>query len=711
MRMSFKKFVLTSSVIIATVIITFVLKTRSGYDYAMSNQLSKESSPYLLQHKDNPVNWYAYNDDAFELAKKLDRPIFLSIGYSTCHWCHVMEHESFEDTEVAKLMNDTFVNIKVDREERPDVDHLYMSICQMLTGSGGWPLTIIMTPDKRPFFAGTYFPKSSQANRPGMLDLIPSIDDAWTNKREEVLQSAQKIVAGIVQYGQNITPTATSTTLFEDTFTQFSTQFDTTYKGLKNSPKFPMPHTYMFLIDYYKKTGEKQALTMLNETLHAMYFSGLYDHLGKGFHRYSTDEKWHLPHFEKMLYDQALLLSLYSRAYQLEQNETYKEIIQEIIDYVSTDLRHAKGGFFSAEDADSEGREGAFYVWEMHELEELLTQDELKLATQFYALKKEGNFLDESTRQLTGENILDPVQSFSQFAKQNNLEINAFKTELAKLQQKLLTHRKTRVRPGLDDKILVDWNGLMIAGLADAYKFSSNQQAKDLAINAYTFIKKYGFVENKLIHRIKDETAGIAATSFDYQFLCYGLIKLFEATADETYLIDALNLFNTSKELFFDDKAGAFVISNADDLIYHQKDSYDGAIPASNSVAYFNALKLSQYTHNAELFIVAKKLADFVSESLNNYPLGYTFWLQGSYLLESSLPTLVSTLKITNSQRNQLIKLNPNLVIQDLTETPKLAKLITQNGFQTDIKGYYYCTDFTCLAPTSDFEQLINQIK
>ena len=676
----------------------------------MSNQLANESSPYLLQHKDNPVHWYAYSSEAFELAEKLDRPIFLSIGYSTCHWCHVMEHESFEDEEVATLMNETFVNIKVDREERPDVDHFYMSVCQMLTGSGGWPLTVIMTPDKKPFFAGTYFPKQSYSGRPGMLELIPSIKEAWTNNRSEVLESAQKIIAGIIQYEQVSTPTQTTKSLLDDTFSQFNSQYDSKFKGLKNSPKFPMPHTYMFLADYYEKTQEINALTMLTDTLDAMYFSGMYDHLGHGFHRYSTDEQWHLPHFEKMLYDQALLLSLYAKAYDLTQNPTYKDVVNNIISYTTTDLMNKEGGFYSAEDADSEGREGAFYVWEIDELKAILTPDELSLLTQFYDLKKEGNFIDEATRKLTGENILDPIESYEKFAKSKNIDILSFKSELESIHQKLLMYRNKRIRPGLDDKILTDWNGLMIAGLSDAYLYSGNETAKTLAINTYSYIKKYGFSNNQLQHRIKNEKAGISATSFDYQFLCYGLIKLFEATHDESYLEDALSLFNTAKDLLFDHNAGAFVISKADDLIYHQKDSYDGAIPASNSVAYFNALKLSQYTHSADLFVIAKKLSGFASNSINAYPLGYTFWLKGEFLLESSLPTLVSTAPLSKHQTEQLKQLKSNLIIQDLTRTPKLAEIIKKNGFQTSKNSYYYCTNFTCLAPTTSFETLIKQI-
>src|SRR5210317_654661 len=361
------------------------------------NNLRLEKSPYLLQHAENPVNWHAWNEAAFELAAREDKPIFLSIGYSTCHWCHVMERESFEDEEIAKLLNQTFVCIKVDREERPDIDNIYMTVCSMMTGSGGWPLTVIMTPDKKPFFAGTYFAKHTQYGRIGMLDMIPRLHDIWHNRRDEVLESTDRILE-ILQQQNDFTPgRELDREILHRAFNELSNRYDSIHGGFSKAPKFPTPHNITFLLRYWKMTGNDHALAMVEHTLTAMRQGGIFDQIGFGFHRYATDEKWLLPHFEKMLYDQALLAIAYLEAYQVTGNSFFKQTAEEIFTYVLRDMTAPAGGFFSAEDADSQGIEGKFYVWSLKDLLEVLPPDEVVFLQDLYSIKSEGNYHDEAT--------------------------------------------------------------------------------------------------------------------------------------------------------------------------------------------------------------------------------------------------------------------------------------------------------------------------
>jgi len=419
------------------------------------NRLASEKSPYLLQHADNPVDWYPWNDEAFEKARQEDKPIFLSIGYSTCHWCHVMAHESFEDAQVAKLMNDTFVSIKVDREERPDIDGIYMTVCQMMTGSGGWPLTIIMTPEKKPFFAATYIPKETRFGLTGMLDLIPKIQDVWTNRKIEVIESSEKITSTIQQLSPGTPGEELNGHLLSSAYEALSARFDPEYGGFGSAPKFPIPHNLLFLLRYWKTTHDKKALQMAEQTMQAMRRGGIYDHVGFGFHRYSTDREWLVPHFEKMLYDQAMLVMAYTETFQATGKPEYEQTAREIIAYVLRDMTVPEGAFYSAEDADSEGKEGKFYVWTEDEIRQVLG-DRANPVIELFNITKEGNFEEESYRRKTGQNILHlkvslPEESASQWETDR---------------QKLFAYREERFHPHKDDKILTDWNGLMIAALA-----------------------------------------------------------------------------------------------------------------------------------------------------------------------------------------------------------------------------------------------------
>ena len=669
----------------------------------MSNHLSSELSPYLLQHKDNPVDWYPWCDEAFEQAKDLDRPIFLSIGYATCHWCHVMEHESFEDKEVASLMNNTFINIKVDREERPDIDHLYMSVCQILTGAGGWPLTIIMTPDKRPFFAGTYFPKQSFPNRPGMLELIPTVGNAWINQRSNILQSTQTIMAGLIEHNQQQHPQSLSSNISEKALRLFEQSFDSQYGGFSNAPKFPMPHQILFLLRYYKRTQNESALSMALTTLDAINHGGIYDHVGFGFHRYSTDSSWKIPHFEKMLYDQALLLSAYALAYEITKKQSYKDTIDNTITYLTRDLQAKTPGFFSAEDADSEGEEGRFYTWSYAELSTILTPQELTLLSNIFEVSKEGNYIDEATHQSTQQIILH-CESYDK---------NVFTGTLIPIYEKLFTYRSQRIRPSLDDKILTDWNGLAIAGLAQASKALQSPKYQRLATECADFIlSTLVDTSGHLLHRYKDGSAGISGTAFDYHYLIYGLLNLYQCSMNDTYLNHALRLFKQTQNRFWDKTNQCFYLSDNDDLIIKQHDSYDGALPCVNSVAYYNLLHLSAYLHDPSLYAQAQSLSTYFGSAIERYPLGYTFWLASQESLFAGFPILITTHSLTDSQKNDL-SIIENLVIQDLSQAPFLSALDSFQSFTAiaEKQTFYFCHNFKCEKPTTKISELLSYLK
>ena len=414
------------------------VSTKAGsQSESRTNRLIREKSPYLLQHAYNPVDWYAWGDEAFEKARKEDKPIFLSIGYSTCHWCHVMEHESFEDTEVARLMNEAFVSIKVDREERPDLDHVYMTVCQMMTGAGGWPLNVILTPDRKPFFAGTYFPKESRFGRLGMMDLAPRIEELWRTQREQVLQSASKIMLALRQVPDSSPGQVPGKDVLDSAYQQLAERFDPVQGGFSQAPKFPTPHNMLFLLRYWKRTGETKALEMVEKTLQAMRLGGIYDHVGFGFHRYSTDAEWLVPHFEKMLYDQAMLAMAYTEAYQATGKSEYAKTAQEIFAYVLRDMTAPNGGFYSAEDADSEGVEGKFYVWNLEEIDRVLESGEADLVKRVFNAKPSGNFEEEATGRLTGSNILHQKSSLSEVASELKLSREELEERLQEARKKL----------------------------------------------------------------------------------------------------------------------------------------------------------------------------------------------------------------------------------------------------------------------------------
>jgi len=677
-----------------------------------ANKLKYEKSPYLLQHKDNPVNWYAWGQEAFDKAKKEDKPIFLSIGYATCHWCHVMEHESFEDDEVAKLLNETFISIKVDREERPDIDHIYMTVCQFMTGSGGWPLTIMMTPDKKPFFAATYIPKKSMPGRMGMVDLIGRIKQVWKNDRAKIEKSADRATNALANASNMAKGSALNSNLLALSFKQMSERYDAQHGGFGRSPKFPSPHNLTFLLRYYKRSGNKSALEMVEKTLTEMIKGGIYDHVGFGFHRYSTDQHWLVPHFEKMLYDQALLAIAYLETYQVTGKAHYSTAAEQIFTYVLRDMTDKEGGFYSAEDADSEGEEGKFYVWSEDQIKSVLNKDEFKSIVATYNIAKEGNFVDEVKRRKTGHNIF--------FL--SALLADADKLEPAR--KKLFAHREKRVHPLKDDKVLTDWNGLMIAALAKGAKILGNENYLAAAKKSADFMLKTMLKDgNRLLHRYREGDAAITGIIDDYSFLAWGLLELYEAGFDAKYLEAAKDLTDSALKHFWDDKNGGFYMTadDAEKLITRSKDIYDGAIPSGNSVAMLNLLRLNKITGKSEYVERAVKLGAAFAQSVNRAPSAHN-QLMGAldfYTGPAYEVVIVGDLK-SEDTKQMLAKARgryiPNMVLlhkQNDSDT-SLNKLSPYTANMTAIKGKataYVCKNFTCDLPTNDVEKMLKQLK
>ena len=673
------------------------------------NRLAKESSPYLLQHKNNPVDRYPWGDEAFQKALELNRPIFLSIGYSTCHWCHVMEEESFEDEQVAQLLNESFISIKVDREERPEIDHLYMTVCQAMTGKGGWPLTIIMTPDKYPFFAGTYFPKKGRMGRPGMIELLPAISDAWINKKDELIQSANQIKKYLIDSNNKELGDQLNQTILTTTNSQFINRYDKTHGGFGAKPKFPSPHNLIYLLRYHNMSGDKTSLLMVEKTLQEMRLGGIFDHVGFGFHRYSTDREWILPHFEKMLYDQAMLTLAFTEAYQITKNQLYKDTAEEILHYVQRDMTDKRGGFYSAEDADSEGEEGLFYLWTVEEIKNILSDEESELLINNYSLDKEGNYKDEATGKKTEKNILylkEPI---------NNIES---KNRLNEITKKLYLAREKRIHPLKDDKILTDWNGLMIAAFAKAGDvFNSNDYIQQAEKSAQFILKNLTDNNGRLLKRYRNGNAGIDAHLDDYAFFIWGLLELYEATFNVTYLTEAVQLSNIMVDEFWDITNGGFFLGSesSEKLIVRAKTGYDGAMPSGNSVAAMNCSKLNRITGETKWAEITDKIFMTFSNEIQKTPSGYASMVN-SFLFNIDSPKEIvivgssnddETIKAIKKIKSEYV---PSKVIifkdtdDELNKLSPLAKWTVTQETIDEKTTYYICQDFACKIPTTDLE-------
>ncbi|MFX1437182.1 MAG: thioredoxin domain-containing protein [Promethearchaeota archaeon] len=679
------------------------------------NKLKSEKSPYLLQHAKNPVHWYPWGEEAFTKARDEDKPIFLSIGYSTCHWCHVMAHESFEDNGVAELMNEVFLSIKVDREERPDIDKIYMTVCQMMIGSGGWPLTIIMTPDKKPFFAGTYFSKETRFGRIGLLDLIKRIKELWKNQRNEILNSAEQIAFSLQNIDQESPGEKFSDSTLKKAYRQLSIQYDSVNGGFSTRPKFPTPHNLIFLLRYWKRTGDNKALEMVEKTLLEMRKGGIYDHIGFGFHRYSTDTLWLVPHFEKMLYDQALIAIAYIEAYQATKNDLYRKTAEEIFTYVLRDMTSPEGGFYSAEDADSEGEEGKFYLWSKKDLEEILEKDELDLIINLFNIEESGNYLEEASGKKTGRSILHLT----------NLPDKEIVDKINELRDTLFKTRENRSHPHKDEKILTDWNGLMIAALAKGGIAFKEDKYIEIAKKAANFILSNLTDSNsKLLHRYKDGVSEINGFLTDYSFFIWGLTELYEATFNINYLKSALELHKTQIEDFWDKNIGGFFFTSrySEQLLTKQKDIYDGAIPSGNSIAMLNLLRLSYITGEHELEEKADKLLRVFSEKIKANPLAYTQFLVAiDFAVGPSYSLVIAgnsyaedTKKFINLISNEYI---PNKVLMLRKIDQEVPDIDQYSNFVEYFYDYekkataYVCINKTCKPPTHDINQTLEFLK
>jgi len=690
------------------------------------NRLIFESSPYLLQHSANPVDWYPWDEEAFELAEKLDKPIFLSIGYTTCHWCHVMEHESFEDASVASLMNDAFINIKVDREERPDIDNIYMSVTQMLTGRGGWPMTIIMTPSKEPFFAGTYFPKNTRYSRIGMLELVPKIKNMWETpeSRDSLISNADEIKRRLKNINRSVKVFGEiDDDVFDKTFAKFNSNYDEVFGGFGKAPKFPKPHDYMFLLNYYYRTNNIDALEMAKYSLDNMREGGIYDQIGFGFHRYSTDSKWLTPHFEKMLYDQALLVHAYLDAYIATGETKYSNVVHEIIEYVLRDMISPEGGFYSAEDADSEGEEGVFYIWKKEEFINLLGKDDGEFMINFLNIEERGNWKDGMKN---GTNIPHRTKTWEEISDEYKLDINETKIRYEECRKQLFEYREARTHPQKDDKILSDWNGLMISALARAASVLDNESYKASAINAMNFVElNLTSNEGRLFKRIRMQSGpgGLDPTIEDYSFLIWGVIELYNLTFDPKYLELALSYSDHLIEHFLDKNDGSFYFTPdyAENLIVRSKDFYDGAIPSGNSVSAYNFIRLSRLLSKPEYEEIAVGILTKYSKRLNAGGTGQTMMMKAvDFLKGPSYEVIVCGDKKSDKSKKMLQKINKikqsNKVViwVDRVNKPNLEKFMPFiKYFPIDSKDpvVYVCQDYSCQLPTSDISKVIELLK
>jgi uncharacterized protein YyaL (SSP411 family) len=688
-----------------------------------TNRLVKEKSPYLLQHAGNPVDWFPWGEEAFDKARKDDKPVFLSIGYSTCHWCHVMAHESFEDAEVARLLNESFVCVKVDREERPDIDGIYMSVCQMMSGNCGWPLTIIMTPDRQPFMAATYIPKEERYGQPGMLELVPGIAKAWKERRDQLTGIAEGIQAALRRRPENEAGREPDLETLNTAYDLLSARFDESHGGFGGAPKFPTPHNLLFLLRHWKRTGESRALEMVERTLGAMRRGGIWDHVGGGFHRYSTDDEWFVPHFEKMLYDQALLALAYAGAFQATNKPEYAGTARDILDYVLRDMRSEEGAFFSAEDADSEGQEGRFYLWTDDELEKALGAEDAALVTRVFGASKDGNFHDEAHGKRSGQNILHLKAELGDIAGVLKMEEPALAKRVEAIRRKLFDVREKRVRPQRDDKVLTDWNGLMIAALARCAVALGEDRYGKAARKAAGFILHKMRKDGRLLHRFREGDASFSGNLEDYAFLVWGLRELYSWDFDPDHLKAALELNSVMLEHFWDGEQGGlfFTPDDGEQLLTRQKEIYDGAIPSGNSVAAQNLLRLGLMTGEPKLTEKAHRLMKAFSAEIDSFPAAHTHLMMALDLAIGPSCEVVIAGEAGKEDTDALLgaarsRLWPNKVIMLKLSGEKGEALAELAPFTKDMKMVdgkataYVCAGGSCKQPVTDPETMMEQL-
>jgi len=677
----------------------------------MPNRLIDETSPYLRQHAHNPVDWYPWGAEALERAKIEDKPILLSVGYSACHWCHVMERESFENPSIAALMNEHYVSIKVDREERPDIDSIYMSAVQALTGHGGWPMTVFLTPDGKPFYGGTYFPPEDRGGMPAFPRVLSAIAEAYRDRRGEVMNSTNQILVHMQQVTRGTNDVDPMTVdVMTRAFVELIKQFDDTYGGFGLEPKFPQPMTYEFLLRQYLRTEDPQSLDMVELTLARMARGGIYDQLGGGFHRYSTDTYWLVPHFEKMLYDNALLVRLYLHAYQVTRNPEYRRVSEETLDYVVREMTSLEGGFYSAQDADSEGEEGKFFVWRPEQVVDVLGKEDGKIVNEFYGVTVHGNF--------EGKSILHVPMPPAEFARKLEITESELDEVLARSRKKLLEQRATRIAPGLDDKILTAWNGLMLAAFAEAAAVLERDDYREVAITNGNFLLDNVIdKDGRLLRTYKDGKAKLNGYLEDYAFLVDALLLLHEATFGERWLRAAVELGRSMVELFWDEDSQQFYDTGVDheDLVIRPRDTTDNAIPSGSSMATSVLLKLSVLTGDPSYDDRAATALRSAREIMQQFPSAAGHWLGALdfYLVRAKEVVIVGKPGDTatrNLTREVYKEFLPNRVFVG-AENGTLSGNIDLPLFEDRkmIAGRptaYVCENYVCLLPVNDPAEL-----
>ncbi len=675
----------------------------------MPNRLAQESSPYLLQHANNPVDWYAWGEEALRKAKAEDKPIFLSIGYSACHWCHVMEHESFEDEQIAALMNELFINIKVDREERPDLDSIYMDAVVAISGHGGWPMSVFLTPDGRPFYGGTYYPPTSRHGLPSFEQVLKSIAHVYHNQKEDVRDNGAALLSRMgvglpLQLGGSLDPAVPELAL-----QALGRNFDWTNGGFSGAPKFPQPMTYDFLLRSYYRNRRAGSLEMVELTLHKMAHGGMYDQLGGGFHRYSVDSIWLVPHFEKMLYDNALLARLYLHTYQLTGKPFYRRIVEETLDYVACEMTHTDGGFYSTQDADSEGEEGKFFLWTPAEIEAVLGKEEGRIFCAAYDVTPGGNF--------EGKSILNIPTPLDQVAKELKLNLDELGDVLNRGRAKLFAEREKRVKPGRDEKIITAWNGLMLAAFAEAARVLNRSDYRDIAIRNAEFVLSTMRKEGRLFRTWKASPGQVKLMGYleDYAFYADGLLALYQTTFDPSWFQEARTSMDVVLEHFPDEENGGF-FDTADDheqLVTHPKNLQDNATPCGNSMAVRTLLMLAAYTGQAKYEEPATKILASLQGPMSQYPGAFAHWL-GALEFAIAPPKEVAIVGQINSEdttalwRTALLPYRPNQVVALASEnqTTGHPELVEARPMQDTKATAYVCKNFTCKQPVTTVEEL-----
>ncbi|HDS09667.1 MAG TPA: thioredoxin domain-containing protein, partial [Firmicutes bacterium] len=679
------------------------------------NRLQHSRSPYLLQHANNPVDWYPWSEEAFKKAKSENKPVFLSIGYASCHWCHVMAHESFEDPEIAELINDIFIPVKVDREERPDLDKIYLMTAQLISGNAGWPLTVFLTPDKEPFFAGTYIPKENKYGRIGLRELLPGIKHAWLERRDEIENDAERVVSALKTISSAKTKTMLSQDILEDCFNLLNESADNENGGFGTAPKFPLTIQLNFLLRFLFRTDNRRAGELVKNTLNALILGGIRDHLGGGFHRYSTDKEWVVPHFEKMLYDQGLIAVTFIEAFQVFQNQEFMEIAKEIFDYVLRDLTSEAGGFYSGEDADSEGMEGKFYLWTSGEISNALPGELNDYFSNAFGIINEGNYRQEPPGSNTGLNILHLRKDLKELSEQYGINESSLKLILKDAKMNLFEVRESRERPGKDDKILTDWNGLMIAALAFGGRVFNEDVYIESAARAASFIDKHlTDKDGSLFHRYRDGESGITGKLDDYQFYILGLTELFLSTFKAEYLSAAVRLTEYSLLHFRDDVSGGlhFTSDLDEELLIRPLEGYDGVTPSGNSVAVFNLLRLSRITGRSEFEEHALEILQAFGADITENPASHSFFLCGFDFLTSPSMEIIIVGESKTAAAEKVFSaiwkdFSPNLIVlfKDSSNPGDLIKMIPMLKNYEMIDGkltFYICRNFTCENPVTD---------